>query len=185
VAAGPDPTVLTGGFDSENITMPLNLLSAAAGSRLYGSGPFASTLQSILSSEPVTMNNHEQGVTPDNFAARPMLSTRFTALSTNVDRNGKPFVSSMEGKGGLPIFATQFHPEKVPFEWNPTAATNHGFDSILANQLLALVFVNQTRSNFRSFPDPQLEADSLIYQFNPLFTGLVHPNFQQIYFFDN
>ena len=33
-------------------------------------------------------------------------------LSTNVGRNGTEFVSSMEHKT-YPIYATQFHPEKV------------------------------------------------------------------------
>lgn len=35
-----------------------------------------------------------------------------TMVSTNVDRAGKPFVSAWEGANGLPITATQFHPER-------------------------------------------------------------------------
>jgi len=38
---------------------------------------------------------------------------RFNILSNNTDREGKTFVSSMEGKGGLPVYTTQYHPEKA------------------------------------------------------------------------
>lgn len=35
-----------------------------------------------------------------------------TMVATNVDRGGKAFVSVWEGANGLPITATQFHPER-------------------------------------------------------------------------
>ena len=38
-------------------------------------------------------------------------------LSTNEDDDGLEFVSLMEAKGGLPIWGSQFHPEKNAFEW--------------------------------------------------------------------
>jgi gamma-glutamyl hydrolase len=43
------------------------------------------------------MNNHQSGVTPENFAKDPKLSSFFNLLSTNVDRQGRAFGSSMEG----------------------------------------------------------------------------------------
>lgn len=107
-------STLTGGFDSENLTIPLNLTTAAATSRLYGSMP--ANVLSIFANEPVTMNNHQMGVTPEDFAAAPALADRFAVLATNVDRVGKQFVSSMEGQQGLPIFTSQYHPEKPQFE---------------------------------------------------------------------
>ena len=60
----------------------------------------------IFQSQNVTMNNHQMGVTPADFAAAPSLASRFTVLSTNLDRVGKRFVSSIEGKT-LPIYAAQ------------------------------------------------------------------------------
>lgn len=107
-------STLTGGFDSENLTIPLNFTNAAATSRLYGSMP--ANVLSIFANEPVTMNNHQMGVTPEDFAAAPALASRFTVLATNMDRVGKEFVSSMEGRNGLPIFTSQYHPEKPQFE---------------------------------------------------------------------
>ena len=45
-------------------------------------------------------------------AANPYLPKLFDVLSTNKDRNNLVFISTVEAKGGLPIFATQWHPEK-------------------------------------------------------------------------
>ena len=67
--AAEDDSVLHGGFDSENLPLPLNLTSAAAGSRLLaeaGEGmaqrsPKLSVLEA-LGSLPVTFNSHQQGV---------------------------------------------------------------------------------------------------------------------------
>ena len=40
----------------------------------------------ILSTLPVTMNNHQMGVDPVTFAANPLLSGTFNLVSTNQDR---------------------------------------------------------------------------------------------------
>jgi len=114
LASNADMSILTSGFDSENLTIPLNFTAAAPVSRLYG--PMPPNVIDIFASQPVTMNNHQMGVAPADFAAMQPLASRFTVLATNLDRQGRPFVSSMEGQGGLPIFTTQYHPEKVQFE---------------------------------------------------------------------
>ena len=44
------------------------------------------------------MNNHHFAVTTKTFANNPNLTEIFTVLSTNVDRKGVEFVSSMESK---------------------------------------------------------------------------------------
>ena len=45
------------------------------------------------------------------------------------------------------IFFSQFHPEKIQFEWNPAEVIPHWFDAVHANLWPGLVFVNQTRLN--------------------------------------
>jgi hypothetical protein len=47
------------------------------------------------------------------------LKSFFQLLSTNVDRKGKAFVSSVEAFN-FPIYATQWHPERPQFDWTPT-----------------------------------------------------------------
>lgn len=144
LASGANASILASGFDSENLTLPLDFAPAAATSRMYGALP--ADIVSIFASEPVTMNNHMLGVDPATFAASS-LAQLFSLLSTNEDRAGRPFVSSLEGQAGLPIFTTQYHPEKVQFEWRPDEVINHSADSVLANSALARFFVNQTRAN--------------------------------------
>lgn len=84
VAAG-DPSVLSGGFDSENLTLALNLEDAASSSRLLGSAP--KNVVDILTTQTVTMNNHQSGVTPAAFTGNANLTANFNMLSTNKDRN--------------------------------------------------------------------------------------------------
>ena len=39
-------------------------------------------------------------------------------LSVNTDTDGLEFISTLEAKN-FPIFGTQWHPEKNPYEWTP------------------------------------------------------------------
>ena len=121
-----DDHILTGGFDAENLSLPLNLTAAAAKSELFaeaaempvqGARPRLSVLKA-LTSLPLTMNNHKQSVTPGSFAASARLASAYDVLATNTDRNGRQFVAVVAGRRGakLPFFATQFHPEKNIFE---------------------------------------------------------------------
>jgi gamma-glutamyl hydrolase len=104
-------SVLSSGFDAENITLPLTFTADAISSRMYTSSP--TDLLTLLANNNVTMNNHEGGVTPVEFEAT--MADEFTLLSTNVDRQGMEFVSSYEHRT-YPIYGTQYHPEKSMFE---------------------------------------------------------------------
>jgi hypothetical protein len=46
------------------------------------------------------------------------------AIHNRLGRAGKAFVSSIEGKS-IPVYATQWHPEKNQFEWNPDEGSFH------------------------------------------------------------
>lgn len=61
--------------------------------------------------QPVTINLHHDGVTPTAFASDARLSSFFDLLSTNVDRKGSPFVSTIEGKS-VPVYGAQWHAER-------------------------------------------------------------------------
>ncbi len=93
--------ILSYPFDSENYPIPLNFSAAAAGSRLFSAA--GAPLMHVLATQNVTMNNHHYGVPPANFAANAYLPRMFALLSTNVDRAGLPFVSTMEGKNRVRV----------------------------------------------------------------------------------
>lgn len=193
--ASGDDHILAGGFDSENLTLPLNLTAAAASSRILApaaSTPvaFAEHPRSILDALalPVTMNNHQQGVTPAAFAASDALTKTFSVLSTNADRTGRAFVSTVEGKA-MPVWAAQWHPEKNIFEQGavlpegyPYEVVQHTLEAVMVSQYFANFFVAQCRESTHAFASAEEEWGSLIYRYT---TSLAYaPAFEQVYFFD-
>ena len=181
MAAGANNTLLTSGFDSENLTLPLTYMSGGQSSRMMAAA--GADIVDILTKQPVTMNNHQAGVTPSAWTSNSILPNMFQMISTNVDRKGRAFVSTMEGLN-YPIYATQWHPEKVSFEWNPAECMNHDFDSVKANLFFARFFVNEARKNSNSFATPAEEQEALIYNYQPVYTFPHVTSFEQCYFFD-
>lgn len=88
------------------------------------------------------------GLPPAHYDRWPALRSAFDLLSTSKDRNGVVYVSSAEHKR-YPFTATQWHPEKPPFEFG-MAEIPHTLDAVLVSQHLANVFVqNARRSSHR------------------------------------
>lgn len=115
-AATRDSNILdpkSGQMDSYNYSIPLEFTSAASSSKLFGNAP--SQVMDILANQNVTMNNHHYGIWTENFKKNTVLSSFFNVLSTNEDRNGDSFISTMESFK-YPIFGSQWHPEKNTFE---------------------------------------------------------------------
>ena len=104
--SGGDMNVLTS-FDAENISLPLQFTDYGMQSEMFQfAGPqIASTFKL-----PITMNNHVYGVSPESFTEYH-LDEIFNVVSLSYDRQNQPFISTMEGNG-LPIFSSQWHPEK-------------------------------------------------------------------------
>ena len=69
--------------------------------------------------ENVTTNLHHDGVRPASFIENSGLAATFNVLSTNVDRKGRAFVSTIEGREA-PLYGAQWHPERPQFEWHTT-----------------------------------------------------------------
>ena len=103
-------TLLTTGWDSENVTLPVAWTTDAESSRLWGDVPDVRAVYANASS-PVAINMHQAGISPASFAESKPLSSTFTILGTSLDRGGKEFVATMESKEGN-VYATQWHPEK-------------------------------------------------------------------------
>lgn len=167
--------------DAENISLPLTWVGDPSQSRMFGS--LSSSSVATLSNHAVTMNNHHFGVTPDSFASDYRLSSTFNVLSTNLDRAGKAFVSSIEGKL-IPVYATQWHPEKNQFEWNPEEGIDHSAQGITVMSQMSQFFVNQARLSNRAFDSEQELEQALIYNYSPTYTGGPGHSFEQSYIFD-
>jgi gamma-glutamyl hydrolase len=150
-------------FDSENYSVPLDFTpDGVSSSRLFGGAP-ASILKTF-STENVTLNLHHDGVPPDRFLASSALTSFYTLVSTNLDRVGKAFVSTLEAKQ-YPITAVQWHPERNQFEWREGMGINHGPDAVAAMQYVANFFVSDARRNNQSFSDVNLLAAYSVFSY--------------------
>ena len=148
-----------GDFPLESYAYPLHFTAAAPRSRLFG-GMGAQVKAAFA--QNVTTNWHSYGVAPATLAAK---APSLVALSTNVALNGKQFVSSLEGRNGLPVYAVQFHPESV--QWNAGKLRNgqivpaRSVEAVRSVQYLANFFLQQARNNSHAYPT-QLELSKAL-----------------------
>jgi len=167
-------------FDSENISMPLYLTSAASSSRWVGNAP--SNIVNILTTQNVTLNNHQWGVSPASFKSNAYLPTFYNVLANNYDRDNLEFISLWEGIK-YPVYGAQWHAEKPQYEWNPTENINHTPDAIEVMQYFADFFLDEARKSNHAFPSYQDELKALIYNYNAIYTEEIEPDFLQVYCF--
>jgi len=167
---------------SQDQAAPLYFLEGWDESRLFSQAN--AEVVDALSNENVTINFHRWCLTMDNFTKFGM-EEFWNPLSVNLDLNGLEFISSMEAKN-YPFYATQFHPEKISFEWTEIwDHIPHSREAILANGYLADFFVGEARKNNHTFISREVEEQHLIYNFAPVYTGSQSVNwtFQQAYIF--
>jgi len=176
-------------FDSEALFIPLNLTQASGTSKLFSSAP--PSVVETLSTKPVTANLHSSGVSPRSLDDDAKLRAAWSVVATNVDRVGKEFVSLAEGRH-LPLYASQFHPEKNAFEFDQTwdspavAEHLHASDAIQASSWFARFFVDQVRQNSRRFASKAAFFNASIYNYNPIYTDKMFPGqdlWEQAYVF--
>jgi len=143
LAAGDNSSVLLSyAYDSEGLSLPLRLTAEANESRWLSRMPPA--VLHTFTRENSTTNLHHDGVSPASFGGSAQLSDFFRVVSTNRDRKGREFVSTMEAKR-YPILATQWHPERNQFLWNPKDHIDHSAAAVAANAWTAVDFIAQAR----------------------------------------
>jgi len=183
LAAEDQSVLLHDKYDSWNIAMPLTLTENANASRLLSGAP--SVVISALTEQSSTQNLHHNGVLPETFASSKKLNDVFVLLSVNVDRKGKSFGSTIEGRE-FPFYATQWHPERNQFEWGVEETLCKTSDAIQSMQYLSDFFVLESRKNFHYCLSSCQSA--LIYNFQPTYTGQDTSDNtpdQQVYLFKN
>lgn len=166
-------------YSAEDIALPLNFSKDFSNSRLFGNLP--ADVFTALKTENVTENFHQSGLSPEDYDKNSNLKSFYKVLSTNTDKNGKEFVSTIEAYK-YPIYATQWHPEKTMFTWNLKYHINHGAAAVRVSQHFANFLVAEARKSSHHFDSLQEETDALIDNYNPVF--FKDGSFNQNYFFN-
>ena len=165
VLAANNASILSeGAFDSESLALPLDLTEAGRTSRFWTS--LRDYVQDSLEHRNVTCNLHHDGVFVRDFEAAVSVTDSYKLVSTNKDRQGRLFASTMEHHTA-PIFATQWHPERPQFQFSASAGEaggiNHDFEAVEAMQAVASFFVEQTRKSTHHFSNQTELAQRLLY----------------------
>lgn len=174
LVANSTSALCTNCYDSEDVSWPLNLTRSAPLYSMY-SQLFPQSLHA-LATQPITMNFHVSGIPPslyDSSSRFPQLREFFTVLSTNLDRKGRAFVSSVQAKD-WPIFAVQYHPERPAFEFSNLpgdVGLVHTRAAVQTNNELAIVFVERARQSRRKFASFEEAIPYLLYNYVPRYLG--------------
>jgi gamma-glutamyl hydrolase len=139
-------------FDAENYPINLHFTDAGWESRLFGSMTDDLFKEVASPVGRLAFNNHGLGIHPETFASYRALTEEIAVLTIDKDRNGKSFVSTIEGKKA-PIYGTQWHPEKPPWEWNPKWRIARSEKAIEMSNFMGRFFVNECKYNKNKFED--------------------------------
>ncbi|XP_071446441.1 gamma-glutamyl hydrolase-like isoform X2 [Hetaerina americana] len=149
-------------------------------SRLFRNAP--DDIVHLLRNKPMTANFHKFCVTEKSFVSSG-LNEQFKILALSNDFKNESFISAMEAKD-FPFYGVQFHPEKNSYEWNTNLhGIPHSAEATRVGQYFGEFFVNEARKNGHSFSSPEVEAQSLIYNYQAFPTASVDSSFEQCYFF--
>jgi len=141
-------SIIDGPFDSTDLPLPMQLTTTAEQSKLIQAMP--ADVKTIGVGENVNINTNPYALALKHFNDIPKLGDFFNVLAASDDRIGFTFVTFIEAKN-YPFYGTQFHPEKIQFEWMKDTEVDHGYDAVEFNSWLARFFVNECRKSLFFF----------------------------------
>nr|CAD7445343.1 unnamed protein product [Timema bartmani] len=159
-------------------TLPLDFRTDFRDSKMFRNAP--DHVVEVLKTKEVNANFHSYCVTEKNMTKMGLIPD-WSILATNHDLNGLEFVSVIESHD-FPYYGVIAHPEKNPYEFNPTRNYPHSAGAVMVAQFFANFFVDEARKSSHQFSEPTEERESLIYNFEPVHTG-ARSIFEQTYFF--
>uniref|UniRef100_A0A182Q613 folate gamma-glutamyl hydrolase n=1 Tax=Anopheles farauti TaxID=69004 RepID=A0A182Q613_9DIPT len=164
---------------SSSQALPLSFKDDFRKSRLFAGAP--NDVIDILNNEPVTANFHQFCVTEANLTVLG-LDEDWRVMSVDRDWNGMEFISTIEHKT-YPFYGIQFHPEKNIYEWIQNKNISHTGNAIRAAHYFADFFLQEARKSDHQFPSEAVLEKHVIYNYQPIFTGLKRSSFEQCYMF--
>lgn len=166
VMASRDPSVLKCIYHGVDPAMlPLDFTSYQPESTMFGlRAEYPEDIVGILQNQNSTLNWHSCGINPADANAN--FSSVFNIISTNTDINGLPFISSYESQV-YNFFATQFHPERILYEFSDDTI-GHTPDDIRVSTYLSMFISSRLRLNNHSYPTA-VDANNAAVENFPIF----------------
>ncbi|CAH1987392.1 unnamed protein product [Acanthoscelides obtectus] len=164
----------------KHVALPLKFAEDYEKSKMFSKAP--DEVINILKTKNVTYNFHRFCLTEETLRGDKLLQ-EWKVTSTDKDINGIEFVSSMENSK-YPFYGVQFHPEKNVFEFKAGVGIPHSVEAVKVTQYFANFFVEECRKNGNKFPDHNLEERTLIYNYQPIYTGMKGSAYEQTYVFE-
>eukprot|EP01086_Lenisia_limosa_P015006 TRINITY_DN4696_c0_g1_i1.p1 TRINITY_DN4696_c0_g1~~TRINITY_DN4696_c0_g1_i1.p1 ORF type:complete len:316 (-),score=28.88 TRINITY_DN4696_c0_g1_i1:53-1000(-) len=168
-------TSVLGSYDSWDETLSLTLMDTFETSMI--GQHMDSMTHEVIQNEKLFFNNHRGGIHPSTFITNTELRAILTPLTTNEDSNGVTFVSMYEGIN-RPYWGSQYHPEKIAFEWTTPDHLNQSAIAVQINQFLAKFFVDMARHG--SAHHSAAVSALYIWNFSPKYDA---NEFTQVYYF--
>jgi gamma-glutamyl hydrolase len=88
---------------------PLHITQEGYTSKMFRS--FPQYYIRYLEDQKSCSNNHEYGISPQDFKENKYLHRFYNILATSIDDEGKEYVAAIEGKY-FPVYGVQWHPER-------------------------------------------------------------------------
>lgn len=173
--------------EARDVAMPLNFTSEAINSRLFHD--MSPSFYKNVEKEEVTYHLHKLGIRSDTFDSNNKLKQFFRVLSTNLDRFGVEFLSTIEARL-YPFYCLMWHPEKINYEFKRTRQKNipRTPNALQLTHYMSTFFVNEARKSKHRFPSSKLEDEYLIYRHSTIRPDETLPElnnlYEQVYIFD-
>ncbi|CAK9882624.1 unnamed protein product [Sphagnum jensenii] len=122
-----------------------------------------------IGKQPLAMENHHQGVSPQTWFSNGLLTDFYRVLTTTQDNNGKMYISTVESQR-YPIFGVQWHPEKHAFEWGDDTIP-HSVDAVQLTQGVANFFISEARKSQHKPISNDEERELMMYNYKPFYSN--------------
>lgn len=145
-----------------------------------------SKMYQAIQTEELIYNAHSYCVSTDKIEdSDGSLHDNFNLLAVNWDAHGDQYIALVEHKK-LPIYASQFHPEKNAFEWTTYANIPHSRNAILFMQYLGNFFVDEALKNKHQFSESVEFYKRSINNYKPVYTLMaINSTLESCYFFND